>query len=237
MAIELYTNISLETTPVDPKHLVPMSWVEDFVAGKVKAPVRVVATANQAGTYAAAPAMTFTYTATGPTTIDGVALAVNDRVLFVGQTTATHNGIYTVTTVGAGATHTILTRATDFHQSNQIFSGVTIGVNQGDDHSHTFWRLATDDPITLDTSPLNFISVTPPIATRKYSETITGDGTETDFDVDHQLGTEDVHVQIFNNATKAWVMTGVTVEDADTVTIHFDVAPTAAQVFNVVVIG
>lgn len=237
MGIELYTNISLETTPVDPKHLVPMSWVEDYVAGKVKAPVRAVATANQAGTYAAAPAMTFTYTATGATVVDGVTLAANDRVLFVGQTTATHNGIYTVTTVGAGATHTILTRASDFNASAKIFSGVTVGVNQGDDHSHSFWRLATDDPITLDTSALDFISVTPPIATRKYSETITGDSTEVDFEVTHDLGTEDVHVQIYNNATKAWVMTGVTIEDADTVTIHFDVAPTAAQVFSVVVIG
>src|SRR5215471_5492490 len=237
MAIELYTNISLETTPVDPKHLVPMSWVEDFVAGKVKAPVRVVATANQAGTYAAAPAMTFIYTATGPTTIDGVAVAANDRVLLVGQTTATQNGIYTVTTVGAGATHTILTRATDFNASSKIFSGVTIGVNQGDDHSHTFWKLTSDDPITLDTTPLNFITITPPISTRKFSEVIQGDGTETDFDIEHNLGTEDVHVQVWNNATKAWVITEVDIEDANTVSVYFDVAPTAAQTFNVVVIG
>jgi len=237
MAIELYTNISLETTPVDPKHLVPMSWVEDFVAGKVKAPVRLVATANQAGTYAPAPAMTFTYTATGPTTIDGVALAANDRVLLVGQTAATQNGIYTVTTVGAGATHTILTRASDFNASAKIFSGVTIGVNQGDDHSHTFWRLTSDDPITLDTTPLNFITVTPPISTRKFSEVIQGDGTETDFDIEHNLGTEDVHVQVWNNATKAWVITEVDIEDANTVSVYFDVAPTAAQTFNVVVIG
>ena len=57
MAIELFTNISLETTPIDPKHLVPMSWVEEFVAGRVKMPVRVVAVANLAGTYAPAPAM------------------------------------------------------------------------------------------------------------------------------------------------------------------------------------
>lgn len=237
MAIELYTNISLETTPVDPKHLVPMSWVEDFVAGRVKMPVRLVATSNQAGTYAPAPAMTFTYTATGPTTIDGEALVANDRVLLVGQTTASHNGVYTVTTVGAGATHTILTRATDFNASNKIFSGVTIGVNQGDDHAHTFWRLTSDDPITLDTTPLTWITVPPPIAARKYSEVIQGDGTEVDFEVEHELGTDDVHVQIFNNASKAWVMTGVTVTDDDTVTIHFDVAPTAAQFFNVVVIA
>lgn len=237
MAIELYTNISLETTPVDPKHLVPMSWVEDFVAGKVKAPVRVVATANQAGTYAAAPAMTFTYTAMGPTTIDGEALALNDRVLLVGQTTATQNGIYTVTHVGVPTDHTILTRASDFNASNKIFSGVTVGVNQGDDHAHSFWKLTSDDPITLDTTPLNFISITPPISTRKYSETITGDGTETDFEIEHSLGSEAVHVQIFNNASKAWVMTAVTIDDVDTVTVSFDVAPTAAQVFNVVVIG
>src|ERR1019366_1776824 len=42
--------------------------------------------------------------------IDGVALAVNDRVLVKNQATAAQNGIYTVTTVGSGAVNWVLTR-------------------------------------------------------------------------------------------------------------------------------
>src|SRR5215831_3719263 len=99
MAIELQTNIALETTPVAPAHLVNIQWVQDFFTGRVKAPVAVVATTDQAGTYDA-PTMTFTYTATGAIDIDDELLALNDRVLLVGQTDGTQNGIYTVSVVG-----------------------------------------------------------------------------------------------------------------------------------------
>lgn len=237
MSIEVQTNLSLEAQPVAPEHVVNIEWVVNYVSGKIKAPVRVVATANQAGTYAGTPAFTLTYTATGPTTIDGEALAVGDRVLLAGQTTAQHNGIYTVTTVGAGATHTILTRATDFRQGN-INSGVTIAVNEGNSHAHSFWKLTSDDPITLDTTAINFLNVRPPAGgVVKFSEVITGDGTKTEFDVVHDLGTEDVSVQIWNNATQGMVLCDVKVVDDDEIEIGFDVAPTAAQVYRVVVLG
>ena len=46
-------------------------------------------------------------------TPDGIVASVNDRVLIYNQTNATQNGVYTVTTVGSGATNWVLTRATD----------------------------------------------------------------------------------------------------------------------------
>jgi hypothetical protein len=46
-------------------------------------------------------------------TIDGVLMTVGKRVLIYNQTTATQNGVYTVTTVGTGSTNWVLTRATD----------------------------------------------------------------------------------------------------------------------------
>lgn len=237
MPIEVQTNLNLEAHPVDPSHVVNIEWVVNYVSGKIKAPVRVVATANQSGTYTAAPALTFEYTATGPTVIDGVTLAANDRVLLAGQTSAQQNGVYTVTTVGAGATHTILTRAADFRQGN-VNSGVTIAVNAGDDHGHSFWKLTSDDPITIDTTALNFLNVKPPAGgVVKFSEEITGDGTKTHFDIDHDLGTEDVTVQIWNNATQGMVLCDVKVVDDDSIEVGFDVAPTAAQVYRVVVLG
>jgi hypothetical protein len=46
-------------------------------------------------------------------TIDGVLTTVGMRVLIYNQTNQAENGVYTVTTVGTGATNWVLTRATD----------------------------------------------------------------------------------------------------------------------------
>ena len=46
-------------------------------------------------------------------TIDGILMTVGARVLVQGQTNQTENGIYSVTTVGTGATNWVLTRASD----------------------------------------------------------------------------------------------------------------------------
>ena len=237
MAIEVYTNLSLETTPTSPNHLVPLWMVEDLIAQRTLLPARAVATVNEAGTYAPAPAMTLTITATGPLVVDGVTLAVGDRVLLVDQTPATHNGVYTVTTVGAGATHTILTSSDDFNASNKIQSGVVIPISQGTDNEGTFWRLTTPSPITLDVTPLTFVSIEPTIRTASYSEVIDGDGAQVTWDIEHELGSTDVIVSITNNANHAVVLTGWTIEDADTVVVSFDVAPETGDHFKVVVIG
>lgn len=238
MPIELQTNISLETQPVDPKHLVNIQWVEEFVAGKVKAPVRVVSTTNQAGTYDPDPnQLTLTYTAMGPTVIDGVTLALNDRVLLTGQTDETQNGIYRVAVEGNATTHAVLARASDFNHSDKIFTGVTIAVGEGTEHANTTWKLATSGTITLDSTALEFISTTPATGTKKYSETITGDGTATVFTINHDLGSSDVSVTIWNNTTKGLVLADVEVVDANNVDIGFADPPTTAQVYRVVCIG
>ena len=237
MAIDSYTNIVLHTEPSQPDHLVTMGWVEDFVAQKTTMPVRLVSTVNLAGTYLPAPAMSLTMTATGDTEIDGEDVHVGDRVLLTAQTPATHNGIYVCTVVGTSVLHTIFVRADDFNASNKIHSGVTVAVNEGDDHAHTFWRLTTPDPIVLDTSPLTFTAVEPPVRTASYAETIDGDGTETEFEIEHELGTEDVLVQIYRTDNKSLVMTTVEIVDDDNVLVSFDIAPTASQHFRVVVVG
>lgn len=83
-----------------------------------KASVRVATTADL-GTVAynngtAGVGATITNTGTlAALSIDGVALALNDRVLVKDQTAGLQNGIYTVTTVGSGSVAWVLTRATD----------------------------------------------------------------------------------------------------------------------------
>lgn len=72
---------------------------------------------------------------------------------------------------------------------------------------------------------------------KRHAETITGDGTKTDWQITHALGTEDVVVGIHDVATKNLVFAAVTIDDADNVTVGFDPAPAAAAAYRVVVLG
>ena len=63
-----------------------------------------------------------------------------------------------------------------------------------------------------------------------------GNGTNTSFAVTHNLGTRDVQVQIYDNATYDTVECDVVRTDANTVTVSFTVAPTN-DAYRVVVIG
>lgn len=235
MAIELQTNIALEATPTEEEHVVNIKWVEDFFTGKVKAPVRLVSTVDIAGTPGANNI--FEVTAAGHLSIDGVQVAGGDRVLLTDQNPASENGIYTVTDVGNGG-GAELTRATDFDDGAKIFTGVTVSVNSGDTHANTIWKLTSDGPFTIGTTSLEFIKTTVSQGTKKFAETITGDGTETEFEIEHELGTEDVSVSIFNESTNGMVLCDVTIVDGDTVEIGFAEAPAAsAGPYRVTVIG
>ena len=63
--------------------------------------------------------------------IDGVSLAVSDRVLVASQAAQLQNGVYTVTNIGSGATNWVMTRATDYDQPAEIIQGQLIPINQG----------------------------------------------------------------------------------------------------------
>jgi hypothetical protein len=78
---------------------------------------RLGTTANLTATYAngtAGVGATLSNSGTlAALSLDGVAVAVNDRVLVKDQTTGAQNGIYTVTNVGSASVAWVLTRATD----------------------------------------------------------------------------------------------------------------------------
>lgn len=71
--------------------------------------------------------------------------------------------------------------------------------------------------------------------TKKATASV-GNGTNTSFAVTHNLGTRDVQVQIYDNATYDTVECDVVRTDANTVTVSFTVAP-ANDAYRVVVIG
>jgi len=97
-----------------------------------------------------AVASNITLTAPGAT-IDGVTMAANDRVLLMGQTTASQNGIY----VWASASTTMV-RANDADSSAEVTSGMATTATEGTTNGDKTFVLTTNDPITLDTTSLVF---------------------------------------------------------------------------------
>lgn len=115
-----------------------------IAAGGVKIPVRVATTANVASLAGGAP-----------NTLDGVALAANDRILVKDQATGSQNGIYVVTTLGTGGNGT-WTRATDADGVGELFGGMLVVVQEGGAYADTLWELVTDGLISIGTSSLTF---------------------------------------------------------------------------------
>lgn len=117
----------------------------------IKAPVRVATTAN--------------ITLSGLQTIDGVALAAEDRVLVKDQSTATENGIYKVSSGN-------WLRSTDFDSGSEIVRDVFAVVSEGTVNALGVWRLSSSNPITIDSSNLTFVGFISP-----FSRTVLDDTT------------------------------------------------------------
>ena len=207
-----------------------------------KGPVRLVSTVNQTGSFNAGD-LEFTYTAQGPVDIDGEEIDEEDRVLFTGQSDGIENLVYTCTHKGvAGTDETVLTAAADF-AGGDVQPGMTVSVTEGDDHANTTWRLTTQGVITAGTTALTWEPFTPARGTEIRAINFTdADGTSTasggmEWDLDHSLGTDNVQVQIFNNANNNMVFADIEITDNDTVTITFAVEPPGGSSYRAVVVG
>lgn len=249
MPIELQTNIALIPEPASPAHLVNVRWVENFFQGLQKAPVRLVATVEQTGTFDLGD-KDFTYTAVTPTTIDGEVVAVGDRILFTGQLTdPEENLIYECSQAGDGTDPTILKIAPDFDEDHKIQPGISVTVTEGDDHANQTWRLTTLGTIILGSTALTWEPYIPPKTTEVFTDDIdTANGTATasggmEWEIEHDLGTDAVTVQIYNNANNSLVMADVVTARADNsastniLTVRFAVEPAPGASYRVVVVG
>ena len=90
-----------------------------------------------------------------PATVDGVNLSTGNRVLVAGQSTGSQNGLYEVETVGAGNNGTWI-RSSDGNATGEIEAGMIVMVTEGDIYKDTQWKLTTNDPIVIGTTPLVF---------------------------------------------------------------------------------
>jgi hypothetical protein len=109
-----------------------------------KQAVRVIATTNIANLNGGAPNQ-----------IDGVNLALRDRVLVKAQDTASENGLYYVTTLGTGS-NGVWQRTLDGNETGEIQAGMIVMVTDGDSFKDTQWKLTTNNPIIIGTTPLAF---------------------------------------------------------------------------------
>jgi len=113
-----------------------------------KQAVRVVATTN------------VTLTNGAVDTIDGVSLAVSDRVLVTAQATASQNGLYRVSVLGTGADGTWV-RSSDGDATGDMSAGMLVTVTEGTVYADTQWQLTTNNPIVLGTTSLVFAQSSP----------------------------------------------------------------------------
>lgn len=102
----------------------------------IKAPCRVRTTAN--------------ITLSGLQTIDGVALAADDRVLVMAQSTQSENGIYKAST-GSWV------REPDFDGNRDIVNGTLVYVTVGTLYAESLWAVSSANPITVGTTSITFI--------------------------------------------------------------------------------
>lgn len=96
--------------------------------------------------------------------LDGVTVALNDRVLIYQQTNAAQNGIYTVTNVGSGSTNWVLTRATDADSygpsdPDSLGQGDAFFVREGDTGAGELYVMNTEGTITFGTTDITFAQV------------------------------------------------------------------------------
>lgn len=241
---KIYTNIGLMATPTEGKHLVNKEYVDAAVNRKLKDPVTAVATQDLDVIYNSDDKRLI-MKAGGIPTVDGVTLAVGDRVLVAGQTDATQNGVYVVTVLGSAETSEgagdgvpgVLERAADFDEFAKISPDVIIPVMQGDQNGDTNWQLINDAAVTLDTTAMSFAKFKGSEGANVFTATITGDGTVKEFTVTHGLNSEAVVVSVVDAATKEQCMFGVAITSPNVITLKSDVVLENTDSFIVTVIG
>lgn len=93
----------------------------------------------------------------GGTIQDGVTYAAGDRVLLVGQSTGSQNGIYAVGTVGSGTAP--LTRPADWQTGQSLPASTMVVASEGFTGAGTIWLQTAAAPITIDTTATTFTCI------------------------------------------------------------------------------
>lgn len=88
--------------------------------------------------------------------IDGVAVALNDRVLIKDQVSTFQNGIYVVTNIGSLSSNWVLTRAGDYNEPAEIVYLGVVAITQGTQNGSLVFQENSPGPFVIGTSPITF---------------------------------------------------------------------------------
>jgi hypothetical protein len=132
----------------------------------VKEAVRARTSAALTGSVVTYGTNTITKTTNGAisgnsSSFDGITLAFADRVLYASETSTDrkYHGIYVVTNIGSAGTPWVLTRSSDSDNltiTSEVKSGLFVLVTAGTLYTGSGWVLTTANPITLNTTELDF---------------------------------------------------------------------------------
>jgi hypothetical protein len=167
------TSGTVATTPSSGTDIVNKTYVDTLAASgihfhqpvRVESPINLNATYNQPGGAGVGVGATLTNAGTqAALVIDGITVAVNDRVLIYQQTTQTQNGIYVVTNVGSGSTNWVLTRSSDadtyvINSAAGLSEGSTVFVQQGATGAGETYTCNTSGVITFGTTNITFAQI------------------------------------------------------------------------------
>ena len=188
---------------------------------------------------------------------DGVAVAVDERVLLIGQTNPAENGIWIKKPGTTG-----MLRGSDADTSAKVTPNMFVFVESGTNYADTGWVLTTDGPITLGTTGLTFtqffgpgqyvwgnglansgrtINVGAGTGITVAADTVAIDTavvarkssttlstSATSYVVTHNLNTRDVQVSVVQVGSPYGVIyTAWEATSVNTVTVYFATAPTA----------
>ena len=145
--------------PISSDDVATKAYTDSIAQGLVvKEAVLAASTANIVGAYAIS-GQTFTLTATGTPSIDGLNItATGTRVLLKDQSTGSQNGIYALTTSGEAGVSAIFTRSDDFNSSAEADAGSFCFVLSGSTNGGKQFVQTVDNP-TLDTTALVFTTL------------------------------------------------------------------------------
>ena len=230
--IKYLSQIQMIVRPVEDNHLVRLSDMVEYVASMSKLPVRVVLDEDFDGTYDSGT-MTLTQNTASEIIIDGITVALGDRILVTGQSVLSENGIYTITTLGVSESisdagdgvEAVLTRASDFDESIELINGIIVPVSEGEVNALSRWKLIVDaTPAELGVSDIKFFKdtvVTARVVQEVFS--LEGDDVQSVYEIPHGMGSMNVVERMYEESTGATVIADFVRIDDDTAEIKFGV--------------
>ncbi len=198
-------------------------------------------------------------------TIDGITMVAGDRVLVKAQSTGSENGIYAFVAGASPMTRTLdMNTAAEVEQATTLVEegtnagtswrqtavNVTLGsttltftqfgasVSQATETSMGIAELATQAETNTGTDDLRIVT---PLKlanytgfTKKFSGTF-GDGSATQYDITHNLNTNDVHIEVYRISDGVKVNCDQRRQSVNIVRLNFAVAPATNTLRCVVV--